>query len=235
MKENQIWQISDGHVKDGSIMNRDNTIGIVGYITAQPQLIVDAAEWTRKVYETTLTRTCFSKTEDTYILQFTGQATGSKEMFSKIVAGAEVLVGGEIRSENLRNPKPEENSVKVYIYAEIIVLNDPPANDQNEVKLCGHICKPPRLGSVRRKVTSIIVAVNSFKSTSYIPCVCFGGQADEARCLEVGDYVEIYGSFQSRNYQKRIEGRKLPFLCTTYEVGVIKFESNKLSNDQSRL
>ena len=46
-------------------MRRNNTIGIVGEITAPPELIVDAADWARKVYEVELTRTRPSGTEDT--------------------------------------------------------------------------------------------------------------------------------------------------------------------------
>ena len=214
-------------------MSRNNTIGIVGYIKNPPELIVEAADWARKVYETTLTRTRPSGTEDTYILQFDGRAAGSKEMLERIVEGAEVLIGGEIRSENVHDPKPEESRVKVYIYAEVIAVNDPPVNDQNEVTICGNICKPPRFRSTRRRTqrgkrvaaTSIMVAVNSGAATNYIPCVCFGWQAFKANTLEIGDYVEVYGRFQSRDYKKRIEGRKLPFLSTVYEVCAIKFKS----------
>ena len=214
-------------------MSRNNTIGIVGYIKNPPELIVEAADWARKVYETTLTRTRPSGTEDTYILQFDGRAAGSKEMLERIVEGAEVLIGGEIRSENVHDPKPEESRVKVYIYAEVIAVNDPPVNDQNEVTICGNICKSPRFRSTRRRTqrgkrvaaTIIMVAVNSGAATNYIPCVCFDWQAFKANTLEIGDYVEIYGRFQSRDYRKRIEGRKLPFLSTVYEVCAIKFKS----------
>ncbi|MCM1217252.1 MAG: single-stranded DNA-binding protein [Lachnospiraceae bacterium] len=223
-------------------MSRNNTIGIVGHIKTPPELIVEAADWTREVYETTLTRTRPSETEDTYILQFDGRAAGSKEMLEKITAGAEVLVGGEIRSENVHDPKPEESRVKVYIYAEVIAVNDPPVNDQNEVTICGNICKPPRFRSTRRRTqrgkrvaaTSIMVAVNSPTGTNYIPCVCFGWQAFKANTLEVGDYVEIYGRFQSRDYKKRIEGRKLPYLSTVYEVCAIKFKGESAKDKDTK-
>lgn len=64
---------------DKGKMSRNNTIGIVGEITTQPELIVDAADWARKVYEVELTRTRPSETKDTYILQYDGRAAGSKE------------------------------------------------------------------------------------------------------------------------------------------------------------
>ncbi len=213
---------------------RNNTIGIAGNIKSVPELVVEAADWAREVYETTLTRTRPSGKEDTYILQFDGRAAGSKEMLEKITEGAEVLVGGEIRSENVHDPKPEEKRVKVYIYAEMIAVNDPPVNDQNEVTICGNICVSPRFRQTSRRTkqgkkmaaTNIMVAVNSPTGTNYIPCVCFDWQAFSANTLKIGDYVEIYGRFQSRDYKKRIEGRKLPFLCTAHEVCVVKLKAS---------
>jgi len=213
-------------------MSRNNTIGIVGIIKTPPELILEAADWEREVYETTLARTRPSGTEDTYVLQFDGRAVGSKEKLKEITEGAEVLVGGGIRSENLREPDPGENRVKVYIYAEVIVVNDPPADDQNEVTICGNICTPPHFRSVRHRaakgrraaVASVIVAINSPTGTDYIPCVCFDKKAFYANTLKVGDYVEIYGRFHSRDYKKRIEGRKLPLLCRAYEVCAVRLK-----------
>lgn len=220
-------------LKENESMKRNNTIGIVGEIMAPPELIVDAADWARKIYETKLKRTRPSGTEDIFVLQFDGRATGSEEMLQKIRLGTVVIIGGEIRSENVRDPQPEENRVKVYIYAEVITVNDPPIKDQNEVEICGNICQPPRLRSTHRRsakgkraaATSIMVVVNSQSGTNYIPCVCFGWQAFRANLLKVGDYVEIYGRFQSRDYKKRIEGRGVPYLCTVYEVCAFKLKN----------
>ncbi len=215
-------------------MSRNNTIGIVGIIKTPPESIVKAADWEREVYETTLSRTRPSGTEDTYILQFDGRAAGSKEKLEKITEGAKVLVYGEIRSENVHDPKPEENRVKVYIYAGIIDINNPYITDQNDVTICGSICALPRFRKTRRRTkqgkrmaaTSIIVAVKSETGTNYIPCVCFDWKAIYASTLEIGNYVEIYGRFQSRVYKKRVEGQKLPFLCTVYEVCAVRLQAS---------
>lgn len=220
-------------------MKRSNTIGIVGRITAQPELVLDAADWARKVYETTLTRTRPSGAKDTYILQFDGRAAGSEGMFGKIKEGAEVLVGGAIRSENAREPKPEENRVKVYIRAELIAVNDPPVDDQNEVTICGNVCKKPYIRETRRKTAggkrvtaaNIIVAVNAQAGVDYIPCVCWDWEAYRASTLKVGDYVEIYGRFQSREFKKRIEGKKQPFLSTAYEVSAVRLKTGGEETD----
>ena len=214
-------------------MDRNNTIGIVGTITKRARLVLEAPGWKQKAYETKLERVRPSGVKDEFILQFSGKSAGTFEELKKIQKGAEVLVGGEIRSENVHEPQPEENRVKVYIYAEVIAVNDPPVNDQNEVTICGNICQPPRFRSTRRRTkkgkrvaaTSVMVAVNSPTGTNYIPCVCFGWQAFSANALNIGDYVEIYGRFQSRDYKKRIEGRKLPYLTTVYEVCAIDLKS----------
>lgn len=221
-------------------MNRTNTIGIVGRITAKPELIIHAADWKRKVYEATLTRTRPSGIEDTFILQFNGRAAGSEEILEKIAEGVEVLVGGEIRTENIHNSKPEENRVKVYIFAEVIAVNNPPAKDQNEVNIRGHICKPPYFKTTRRRTAkgrqmaaaSIIVAVNSRSGANYIPCICFNRQAFSANTLKVGDRVEIYGRLQTRERKKRIEGEELPYLTTVYEVCVLKLKSESAKNEK---
>lgn len=214
-------------------MSRNNTIGIVGEITAPPELIVDAADWARKVYEVELTRTRPSGTEDTYILQYDGRAAGSKEMLERITEGAEIFCGGEIRSENVHDPKPEENRVKVFIFAEMIAVNNPAAQDKNKVTICGNICKPPSGRETKRRtrkgrrvtVTRLVVAVNTPTGAYYVPCVCWNEQAAKAATLKVGDYVEIYGRFQSRDFKKRIQGRKLPYLSKSYEVSVVELEA----------
>ncbi|MBD5536874.1 MAG: single-stranded DNA-binding protein [Lachnospiraceae bacterium] len=214
-------------------MKRKDTIGIVGRIAVQPKMVIDAEDWAQKVYETVLTRKRPSGAEDTFILQFNGRAAGSVDMLEKITEGTEVLVGGEIRTQNVYKPKPEENSVKTYIYAEVIKENMPPVKNQNEVELSGTICKEPHIKTVRSRTqdgkrlacASIMVAVNTQSGTYYIPCVCWDWAAYSAKILKVGECVKVYGRFQSRKFKKRIDGREIPFLCTTYEVCVINIES----------
>ena len=133
-------------------MNRNNTIGIVGRITAPVRLIVDAQEWEQKTYETTLTRTRPSGVEDTYTLQFDAAAAGTEEALETLAEGADVLIGGEIRTEDVKDPKPEENRTKIYIHAEVITQNNPPVKSQNEVSLCGYICKQAKVRTTNRRL-----------------------------------------------------------------------------------
>lgn len=214
-------------------MKRKDTIGIVGRIAAPPKLVIDAANWEDKVYETILTRKRRSGVEDTYILQFSGHSAGSGDLMAKIAEGTEVLVGGEIRTENVNKPKSEENRVKIYIYAEVIKENIPKVKDQNEVELKGTICKEPYIKVARSRArdgkrlacASIMVAVNTQSGTYYIPCVCWDWAAYAAKLMRVGERVKIFGSFQSRKFKKKVEEREIPFLYTTYEVRIINLES----------
>lgn len=207
-------------------MSRNNTIGIVGRITAPVRLIVGADDWKLRVYETELTRTRPSGTEDIYTLRFAAQAAGTDKMLAKIIEGVEVIIGGEIRTENVQNPSPTENRVKTYICAEIIAVNDPPADDQNEVRLRGFVCRDPFCKSIKHnrkmQLTDMIIAVNTPSGTSYIPCVCFGEAAIYAATLQVGDRVEVYGRFHARKYEKKIAGYDIPYIFRSYEICIVK-------------
>lgn len=213
-------------------MERVNTIGIVGTISEKPRLILDAKDWRQRVYETMLRRE--RKTGglfDEMILRYSGKSAGSEAALELIDDGVEVMIGGEIQSENVNKPAPEENRVKVFIFAELIAVNDPPADPQNEVKICGTICRPPRVRNKKRRgnqkytvmVTDFIVAVNGKSGAQYVPCVCWGADAKAAAALEVGTNVEIEGHFQSRQFKKYIDGKEAPYLCTAYEVSASKF------------
>lgn len=213
-------------------MSKNNEVEIAGRITEKPKLIVDADDGAKREYEMTLTRMRPSKTEDTYTVRFPGRAIQPGKMLEDFAEDVEVLACGEIRSENVSDPQPGETGTKVYIYADTIVVNDEPTENQNSVKLCGNICLLPRFRKTNRRtdngrrmnVTSIIVAVNTPNNTSYIPCKCFGWMALSASTLKIGDYVEVCGRFQSRDYKKRIPDRSVPYLQTVHEVCVTKLE-----------
>lgn len=222
-------------------MKRNNTIGIVGRIISAPRLVIDASDWKQKAYETQLSRMRANGKEDVFILRFDGHAIGSEEMAREIREGVEVLVGGSILSENVHNPKPEESKVITYINAEVIAVNNPSADPQNEVELKGRVCRPPyNRKSYQKKdygkktnITDFLLAVNTKDGASYIPCICRGDKAVQANELKVGDHVRVYGVYQSRTFKKWTEGKKIPYLRTTHEVHVIKLEVSKEPDRES--
>lgn len=212
-----------------------NNVAVAGIITAKPRIVMDAPIWTKKVYETTVEYRRPSGAKDTFCVQYPGRAAGTKKALLNIKKGKEVLIGGEIRTQNVNNPKPEELRVKIYIYANEIAVNDPPADSQNEVELEGYICKEPRAATVchgKIEVSSFIVAVNSPHGADYVPCVCWREHAAVAATKKVGTYVEIIGRIQSREYKKKMPDGKPPYLATAYEVSVKKICFEDAGEDQ---
>ena len=176
-----------------------------------------------EVYEAVLEYRRPSGTKDKFFVQFPGQAAGTKKALLNIKKGKEVLIGGEVRTQNMDNPEPREPRVKICIYAKVIAVNDPPADPQNEVKLCGHICKDPRVATARFgkiAVTSFIVAVNSHHGADYIPCVCWRKCCGSRSKAESRGVCGNYRAYAVKRVQKENAGRKAPYLATTHEVSV---------------
>ena len=101
-------------------MSKNNAAGIVGIITTKPRVVMDAPTWAQKVYEAVLEYRRPSGTKDKFFVQFPGQAAGTKKALLNIKKGKEVLIGGEVRTQNMDNPEPHEPRVKICIYAKVI-------------------------------------------------------------------------------------------------------------------
>lgn len=203
------------------IKERENTVGIVGIIADTPKAILKAPDWRKEIYETVLTVPRRSGNEDQLILQYSAAVAGTKKQLAKFKKGAEVLIGGRVRTQNVFDRKPTAPSVKIYIEAEVMAINDPAAEQQNEVALKGNVCKEPMLRTTSKgiHVVSLMVAVSNGKSKAdFIPCICWGKVADAAAALKKGTYVEVLGRMQSREFKKYIDD--VPNLMTAYEVTV---------------
>lgn len=201
--------------------NRENTVGIVGVIADTPKTILKAPEWKKEIYETTIIVPRKSGNEDRLILQYSGSVAATKKQLARFKKGAEVLIGGKVKTQNVFDRKPTAPSVKIYIEAEVMAINEPPADQQNEVMLKGNVCKEPVMRTTSKgvHVVSLMVAVSNGKSKAdFIPCICWGEVADVAAALPKGTYVEVLGRMQSREFKKYIDD--VPHLMTAYEVTV---------------
>lgn len=93
---------------------------------------------------------------------------------------------------------------------------------QNDISLCGFICKPVsyRKTPLGREISDILIAVNrKFGKSDYIPCVAWGRNAVFAAQLKVGTQIQIQGRIQSRTYTKKTaEGERS---YTANEVSII--------------
>ena len=205
-------------------MNTDNIIKIAGVITEKPHMILDANDFDKRVFETKIAATRRSGTEDVLILQFSGKAAGGEDQLEKLDEGQAIKVTGSICTANEREIVPTAPSVKIYIEAESVAIVDEITEPLNEVKICGNICKDPRIRTTPKgtRVADIMVAVHGKKNANFIPCICWQDVADAtAENVKKGTYVEIEGRFQSREYKKKIDG-STPFLMTAYEVSVVQ-------------
>lgn len=213
-------------------MSRNNTIGIVGTIVVPPYLIINSNTPENKIYETKIKRTRPSGVMDEYTVQFPLAAAGAEEILQRMQEQTEVLIGGEIHTKNLYDLPQKERRTQIYIYAEVIAVNEPPAEQQNDVKISGIICSAPFVKKVHRQtgkgcktaeeiaMTSIVVAVGRGRKYYYIPCTCWRKEAAIAAKLKAGSAVEITGRFLSRQYTKRFEKDEVPYLVSTYEISV---------------
>lgn len=200
---------------------RENTVGIVGVIIDTPKMILKAPDWKKQIYETMIEVPRKSGNTDKLILQFSGEAVGTKKQIAGLKKGVEVMAGGKVRTKNEFERKPTIPSVKIYIEAKFIKVNDPPAQQQNEVCLKGNVCKDPvpRMTRKGSHVVSLIVAVSNENSKAdFLPCICWGEVADVASLFKKGTYVEIMGRMQSREFKKYVDD--IPNLITAYEVAV---------------
>ena len=98
--------------------------------------------------------------------------------------------------------------------------------ENNTIYLDGYICKEPtsRKTPLGREIADIIIAVNRpYGKTDYIPCICWGRNANFSNGLPTGTKVKVSGRIQSRNYQKKLEDGTLE-TRTAYEVSIGKLE-----------
>lgn len=134
-----------------------------------------------------------------------------------------VRISGELRSYN--NKGTEGNRLKIFLNAFSIELCDAPS--ENEVILCGTLCKEPRYRTtpLGREICDMLVAVNrSFGHSDYLPCICWGQLAHDAASLAVGDSIELHGRIQSRGYIKNLDGARIAKIA--YEVSAMEMKKN---------
>ena len=95
--------------------------------------------------------------------------------------------------------------------------------DENNVRLCGHICRPPLLRETPSgiEVCEITLAVpRGYGPQDYVFCVAWNGMARSMSKMTVGAVVSAEGRFQSRTYMKKTGGFMEEH--TVYEVSIVR-------------
>ncbi len=159
------------------------------------------------------------------VLRLSGQrdtvnVVASRELLAECPAeeGKELEVEGEVRSFN--NKSGHGSRLVITLYARALRPGD--GEPVNDLTLAGVLCKPPvlRCTPLGREICDLMLAVNrSYGRADYIPCIAWGGLAEETSLLGVGDPLSFEGRVQSRLYHKMTprgqEDR------TAYEVSVM--------------
>ncbi len=140
-----------------------------------------------------------SKVKDTIPVTVSEKTLPKEEL--KI--GDVVEIVGEYRSYNkLQN---EKSRLILTLFAKDVHVCEK-AEDINEIKLTGFICKEPvyRKTPFEREICDVLLAVNraNYHKSDYIPCIFWGWNARFVANQSIGCKVRLSGRIQSRNYTK---------------------------------
>jgi len=120
---------------------------------------------------------------------------------AELFEGSRFEIEGQLRSFNSRQSAGRR--LVLSAYAERMTTS--PLEPQNEVRLCGTICREPvfRRTPLGREICDVMLAVGRpYRRTDYIPCILWGRAAQRAAGLPVGSGLELTGRLQSREYVK---------------------------------
>lgn len=149
-----------------------------------------------------------------------------------------VEVFGRIQSRNCIDPKTDKNKLDLFVFAQSVrVLTTTISGDDaennisaalykneslNTVSIEGFVCKKPviRQTPLGRTIADLFIAVNRHGGSAYIPVILWGGNAANAKNLNIGDKLRFDGRFQSREYMKAVDGQAVTF--TAYEMSASK-------------
>lgn len=196
---------------------KQNLVMLQGELTAEPRLSHES--YGRTFYLAPLSVRRTSGVEDTLLLFLQGELME----ICPLTVGNSYSVTGEIRTYNQPEGTPR---TLVTCYARTLTPGQ--GLHINEVHIKGTICKPPtyRTTPLGREICDLILAVpRDYQRTDYLPCVCWGSAARTASQRAVGQEISLTGRFQSRTYQKVINGETQD--RTAYEISVLDFAAKE--------
>lgn len=151
--------------------------------------------------------------------------------------GEYIEIQGQFRSYNRHEEKHNRLVLSVFARELRFIEEDEEFLPTNQIFLDGFICKPPvyRKTPLGREIADVLLAVNRpYGKSDYIPCICWGRNANFARSFEVGGRLHIWGRIQSREYIKKLSETETE-KRTAYEVSVSKLEYGENYGDTDLL
>lgn len=201
---------------------KNNQINMVGKITCMSEFSHE--EYGEKFYRTLLASVRTSGTVDVLPAIISERVTDVNDL-----CGKHVSLSGRFHSYNL-HLEDGKTKLLLYIFADRIEETD--SDEENSCELKGYICKKPMFRRTPKghDICDLILAVNRpYGKSDYIPCICWGRNAKFASQLEVGEYVQVSGRIQSREYMKRLaDGAQEVRTAYELSVNIIKNEEEEV-------
>ena len=136
------------------------------------------------------------------------------------------MVNGQFRSYNRHEEQKNRLVLSVFVRELEFIDEELDGAKTNSIFLDGYICKLPvyRKTPLGREIADLLLAVNRpYGKSDYIPCICWGRNANFAKSFEVGGRLHIWGRIQSREYIKKLSETDTEKRIA-YEVSVSKLE-----------
>ncbi len=141
--------------------------------------------------------------------------------------GENVFVTGQIRSYNRMNNNGKSRLLLSVFCRDIRNTGEEDdIKNPNDIFLDGFLCKKPvyRTTPFGREICDLLLAVNRmYNKSDYIPCIAWGRNARFCDKFTVGAHIRLWGRFQSREYQKKLDEENI-ITRTAYEVSISKME-----------
>ena len=175
-----------------------------------------------KFYKFYLKTTRISGVKDTI------KCVASELYVEDVNVGTNLKIEGEIRTYNNTENEKRKLDVFVFVTEKPEVTENLDSNVTNEGIIEGYVCKKTdcRKTPKGREISELIIAVNRpYSKSDYIPCICWGRNAQRGGLLNVGDSVKLKGRLQSRIYVKKLNEKesveKVAYEFSTRTIEVI--------------
>lgn len=152
----------------------------------------------------------------------------SEEKAKKITLGDHIKITGTFRSYNHiygQEGDKIQSHLHIYVLAKDLQIVDDTDEYENEIEILGFLInrKPLRVTpESKREIVDMTLAVNNRNKSYYAPCIAWSKTAHYCEGLEIGSQMHIKARFQSRNYDKVIDGVKET--RTAYELSICRIE-----------
>ena len=207
----------------------NNIVSVTGYFTSE--FVFSHEMFGEKFYLVDLECERLSGAKDVIPVMVSERSLDINKDYSDCV----LEIKGQFRSYNKHDG--DKTYLKLSLLAQDIqfLAGYVVSAENNTIYLDGYICKEPtfRKTPLGREIADIIIAVNRpYGKTDYIPCICWGRNANFSNGLPVGTRLSVSGRIQSRNYQKKIDDVTFE-TRTAYEVSISQLEVLKDEEDNN--